>query len=629
MTTTSTPGRDLSLTAHNRGSRGDMQRERRQSAASARAWRRVAAAAGIVLALAAGLARAGTAVDATALLEQADSIKLRDRGRFDVLMETIGARMRDLSAEQREYLLFLQGWNSAYRGNDDAALAQLSRLAADSRSAVLRFRAFSTLSALFTTERRYRAAFKDLGEAQNLLPQISDGRARAEGLLDAAELYGRVGQYDLALDAAQAVIDQNWAGEGRCTGGEEKLEALFNRGRFAEFDREAAATIDACLQVGEPAYANEIRAELAQRQIDTGRLDQARELLEKYSPQVRATGYAPQISSFDALLARVNEKQGHLTAAARFAANAVQLAIPGQFPESLITAYGVLYRVAQRRGDEAAALGFYRKYAAAKMGYLNDISVRELAYEQVKQEDVTRKLEVQTLSRENRVLELKHELAAKEVQATRLYGVILTLILVFIGLWAVWTKRSQLHFKSLSRVDGLTGISNRLHFIERSEAALAYARKSGEDVCVLLFDLDHFKSINDRFGHATGDFVLKRTAALCREYLRRSDIFGRFGGEEFSVLLPGCGLEEARNQAEQLRRTISGIRADDRSVAVTASASFGIACSAVSGYELARLLANADAALYRAKRAGRNCAMVHDTAESVDAQAIVPATNQA
>jgi GGDEF domain-containing protein len=113
------------------------------------------------------------------------------------------------------------------------------------------------------------------------------------------------------------------------------------------------------------------------------------------------------------------------------------------------------------------------------------------------------------------VLELEHRLAAKQVEATRLYVVILTLILVFIGLWAVWTQRSQIHFKNLSRFDGLTGISNRLHFIERAEAALNYASRSGQDVCVVLFDLDHFKSINDQCGHATGDFVLRRAAMLC------------------------------------------------------------------------------------------------------------------
>ncbi len=591
-------------------------------------WHRIAAAAGIALALAAGGARAGASADTLALLDRADSIKLRDRAEFNHLMGEIGGRLRQSSSDERQWFLFLQGWNSAYEGKDDAAIAQLSTLAATSSSVVIRFRAYSTVAALFTDERRYREAFRDLSRAQSLLPQILDGRARAEGLLDAAQLYSRVGQYRLALRAAQTVIDRNWAGQGKCTGGEEELEALFNAGRFAEFDAQAPPAIDACVAIGEPAYANEIRAELAEREIAAGRLGEARELLERYYPQVKATDYGPQMSSFDALLALVREDQGDFVAAQRFAEDAVRLSLPGRFTRSLITAYEVLYRTAEQRGEYAAALRFYRKYAAARMGYLTDISVRELAYEQVRRESVARKLQVQTLSRENRVLELEHELAAKEVQEMRLYGVMLTLVLVFIGLWAVWTKRSQLHFRSLSRIDGLTGISNRLHFMERSEAALAYARKSGQTVCLVLFDLDHFKSINDRFGHATGDFVLKRTASLCQAYLRRGDVFGRLGGEEFSVVLPACGLEQAREQAEQLRRIIAGIRAEDGGTAVTASASFGIASSAVSGYELSRLLAHADAALYRAKRAGRDCVIVNDTAESGEEKAVpaAPAT---
>jgi diguanylate cyclase (GGDEF)-like protein len=168
-----------------------------------------------------------------------------------------------------------------------------------------------------------------------------------------------------------------------------------------------------------------------------------------------------------------------------------------------------------------------------------------------------------------------------------------------------------------------------LYFIEQADAALAYARKSGQDVCLLLFDLDYFKSINDRLGHATGDFVLKRAVALCKDYLRRSDIFGRFGGEEFCILLPACRLEEAREQAEHLRKTINRIQAAHGENAVRVSASFGVAASCVSGYELTRLLAHADAALYRAKRAGRDCVMAYDTAESGELKAITPEAPQA
>ena len=608
-------------------SREGRWRTPRQSAgARARSWRCAAWAA---LVLAAGGARAAAAVDAAALLQSADSIKLRAPAQFHALMGQIGGRLDDLSPGQRQYFLYLQGWESAYDGKDAAAVTELSKLAANSPSTTIRYRAYSTLSDLFTSERRYHAAFQDLSQAQILLPRVSDGRARAQGLLDAAELYSQVGQYDLALQAAQAVIDLNWAGEGGCVGGQQKLHALINSGRLAQFDAAVAPAIAACLKIGQPAYANEIRVSLAARDLRSGRIDQALSVLTRHYPQVRKMGYSRQIGSFDSLLALAYQKKGNLSAAAQFASDAVRRAIPGEYPRPLIAVYQLLYGLAKRRGDYATALAYHEQYTIAKVGYLNDVSARQLAYERAKQENMARKLEIQTLSRDNRVLELKHRLAAKEVEATRLYGVILTLILVFIGLWAAWTKRSQLHFKSLSRLDGLTGISNRLHFMERAEATLVFARKAGQDVCVVLFDLDYFKSVNDRCGHAIGDFVLRRTGTLCAECLRRSDIFGRFGGEEFGVLLPGCRLEEALEQAERLRRTVNGIQVEQRGEPVTVSASFGIASSAASGYELTRLLAHADAALYRAKRAGRNCVMAYDTADSGEMRAVTLPSPQA
>src|SRR5262249_27902108 len=159
-----------------------------------------------------------------------------------------------------------------------------------------------------------------------------------------------------------------------------------------------------------------------------------------------------------------------------------------------------------------------------------------------------------------------------------------------------------LHFQTLSRLDGLTGICNRPHFIAQAEKALEAGRRSGEQLSILLCDLDHFKQINDRYGHATGDFVLKRAVTVCGVHLNEDDIFGRFGGEEFAIFLTGCGPEDARQRAEQLRVAIAGITAYQVGNArATVSASFGIATSEASGYDLRQLLAHADAAMYEAK----------------------------
>jgi diguanylate cyclase (GGDEF)-like protein len=214
------------------------------------------------------------------------------------------------------------------------------------------------------------------------------------------------------------------------------------------------------------------------------------------------------------------------------------------------------------------------------------------------------------------------------VEASRLYIVLLAMTVLFIGLVAYRTKRSQLHFQNLSQLDGLTGISNRPHFIARAEKALEASRRSGEQLCMILCDLDHFKSINDRYGHATGDFVLKRTASACQALLTRGEVFGRVGGEEFGIVMPRCGPEEARQRAERLRAAIAGITAYQGAAKATVSASFGVAMTSLSGHEIGQLLAHADAALYEAKRAGRNRVVVHSPQGEVTPLAIVATTGE-
>jgi diguanylate cyclase (GGDEF)-like protein len=245
----------------------------------------------------------------------------------------------------------------------------------------------------------------------------------------------------------------------------------------------------------------------------------------------------------------------------------------------------------------------------------------------VRHESIANKLQVDALNRQNHALHLERELAGKAIETNRLYIAMLALILAFIALWAYMTKRSQLHFKRLSQLDGLTGICNRPHFIAQTERALEYHRTSGQEVCVILFDLDHFKAINDKYGHATGDFVLKRTVEACTAHLRESDIFARVGGEEFAVLLPGCEADVARQRAEQLRITIVTTNVHPDVAKATVSASFGVAASSRSGYELRQLMAHADAALYQAKHAGRNRVVLYDAMDEV-AGLVAATTNE-
>jgi diguanylate cyclase (GGDEF)-like protein len=172
-------------------------------------------------------------------------------------------------------------------------------------------------------------------------------------------------------------------------------------------------------------------------------------------------------------------------------------------------------------------------------------------------------------------------------------------------IFMVVSERTVTAHKKAASTDPLTGMFNRRGFAEASSRVIEREANAGRPVTVLIFDIDHFKSINDRFGHPAGDEILKLFSAVVVNSLRISDLSGRIGGEEFAALLP-CSLEEGVVAAERVREAFlgSGI-VDEASGPVDTTVSVGVA-GGPAGTELDVLLAAADTALYQAKRSGRN-----------------------
>lgn len=156
--------------------------------------------------------------------------------------------------------------------------------------------------------------------------------------------------------------------------------------------------------------------------------------------------------------------------------------------------------------------------------------------------------------------------------------------------------------------DGLTGTYNRRYFEERLTSEFAFAQRHGTSLCVLLIDVDHFKRVNDSFGHQAGDLVLTQVAAQLRSGVRTEDVLARYGGEEFAVIARGIDVAGARLFAERVRRMIeqAHITWEGRAISVTASVGLAHNHSGAAVSRPERLVAAADEALYRAKAAGRN-----------------------
>jgi len=172
--------------------------------------------------------------------------------------------------------------------------------------------------------------------------------------------------------------------------------------------------------------------------------------------------------------------------------------------------------------------------------------------------------------------------------------------------------------RRLALSDGLTGLLTRRAFENEAERLTQLCSRHRHPLTLIYFDVDHFKSINDTYGHPAGDKVLKAVAETCRTYLRQSDVFGRLGGEEFAVLLPETDEKNAVMVAEKLRIAIGAMRFNFQDTTVAVTSSFGVATQSDRTYDLSTLLARADTAMYQAKQAGRNRCMVWGAGDRVE-----------
>ncbi len=460
----------------------------------------------------------------------------------------------------------------------------------------------------YTALGKYENALTAMNEAILLLPRLEGTREKAGVLQGAITLLESFHAYDESLEFAERMYDlrgDNLRSLVECVGLTNKVEINFLRGNRQVAQSLVPDATQACSAKENELFSLIVKSNSAIDLIDSGKyadgIHAGLPLLHRWS--VVSRGYATS-TQLEEALARANLKSGNAEAAEHFALQAFQSAQSANdfvLQEKTSETMAVIKRA---KGELAEAISYYDVNLTLKKKLQDEQLQKNLAYQRVKFDTQDKVNQMALLDQKNKNLSIERELQDRKYQNLILLLTLGAVALSILGAWLVKTLRQRNIFRVTAQIDGLTQVNNRSHYVASARRVFVHTQSK---VSLVLFDMDFFKHVNDTFGHATGDWVLKNVCNTVRAQLRKIDILGRLGGEEFAICLPLASSEEAQAFAERCRAAIEAIDTNPSGFDFSITASFGVA-TRESGEKLSfeEALVAADKALYLSKAQGRN-----------------------
>ena len=511
-------------------------------------------------------------------------------------------------------MLNCEGEIAETAGNNDKAgefYERAVRVAGDAGDVEMLAGALFSRGYLLGLKGQYAAGLADLKRAQGLYEQLRLPQHALTALNGIAILYNRMGDYEQARHMyTQALKAQREARLLR-----EQGVTLHNLGRAHENLKEweaARKAFQESLQISrELKYA---RGEayglrgLAAVENGLGNPKAALDILQRAEALQRGTPDARLEAQINLARGVALHQLKQLPESVAALEDALQVFRQAASLSELALTYTELAAAYSEMGNWRAGFGFLDKAGeTAERKFRNQIDQR-FATLKIEFDTAAKEKENALLLRENQANQKALEQERKAVRLQwAVIGLIVILAVVLLVL-ALHQRRTSLRMRSLAMTDDLTGVPNRRAMLARLEPVLAQSRDSA--CSMLIIDIDHFKSINDQHGHAEGDAALKLVASRLRDAMREPAFVGRLGGEEFVAVLPSTGPQAASEFAENVRVQIMSIDTlswlGERRITV----SIGVTTSGGPDDSASAMLQRADAALYEAKRGGRNCVKV-------------------
>lgn len=562
----------------------------------------------LCLLLSAGPGRAASALD----LNYIDNLFTSDTRAFRSYISSLEQQKANLSLDDQQQLNYYRALVAMMTSDYRSAQAILQEVLADSADSRLRYRALVSLINVYQLTGNFYQAFVhglQLSEEPVVdIPLLDQARAATVMSLTLMDS----GLYE---EAAEMIRQKQMPFEEpkfRCSALYLISQIAYKSGIFVKTIGEIEAERQWCGQQNQHLYAYLTDTSLAMMYLERGQTQQAASLLSSKQAEVEKFGYNILTLFWHATQIRAEAMLGPASLPDNFASELTRLqqrmADPAvqQSMDGMILAYQALMLGYKALQQPEQALQFSELYISHYQKHHNRQLTAALAYHAALMQAAQRKREIEGLNLATGRLQLEAALSRAEVKNNQLYLAFAGLLLVLVTLWLFRLYRAKARLRERVTFDKLTRVFSRDHFENVLDTALQQAEQTGEEVGFILFDLDHFKQINDSHGHQVGDWVLQHTAATVRGCLRGADAFGRLGGEEFAILLRHCGMEQTLALAETVRQAIETIDTTATGKNFRITASFGVALASAAHYHARTLVANADELMYEAKRGGRN-----------------------
>lgn len=523
-----------------------------------------------------------------------------------VLLDELEPQLAQATRNQKVDFWLLVARNQALAGDIEAGLATLRRLLSRPMRVDQQARTYRRAANLTLLARRWEETFEYLIRGLELSDELEgDNRIHAPFSL-AAYLYALVGEHEAAIEYGHAAVENARAhGTPR--------DRCVNRGRLAfvykAAGRQAPAlehyrkAVSICLASGDDLLTGTIQSGLADLLRDAGKYARAEQTFARAFERLEAADYGPGLAEASLYKARLLAETDRPDPMRELLRDTLPQLRKQAVWDYLAEAREMLARAAADRGDFRAAVAHMDDSLDARRRLLDQDRARQLAHLQVVFDTRSQHQELALLREQRRAAELEAQSRSADRRLRWLASGVAALALVALVLVLGHVLRGRRHFRRLSRLDSLTRLDNHTRFFEAAADMLRHAQNDEYALTLIIGDIDHFKRVNDRFGHMAGDRALKGVARALRTRCPDGARLARVGGEEFAACLPDSSRAAVEGLLERWRKALSRIDygGDDRPLTM----SFGVA-RARPGESLASLRLRADEALYRAKNAGRD-----------------------